>query len=232
MTRNSGSIFPARPGVALSGPAKPKGFTMRPKVRYSRILAALSVGFACILAWAAGAGPAQASPDDYSSWTSSVTLGTHISGGKQVTVSRVPGTSASLPKLAPGAKYPKEVVVVHQAAAPGPHVSPQTTVEPNSASGCTPSGTTYATCIHLVGSGLKVDSWKSDAYLCSCFSGTVSASFMVNGYVLEVYYQPFYGVGRYQSQMQNMPRTWKDGTKLCNYWYDAEGGIPCKTVKK
>ncbi|WP_188279532.1 hypothetical protein [Streptomyces sp. CBMA29] len=199
------------------------------RFRISKLLNALTIAFAVVLAWS-GPASAHASPDDFS-WISSVKLGTHIDGNQQVTLTRVPGDSPSLPKPPQGTHYPEYVLVGHVKDLPGvSQAAVKSSVSPNSASKCNPTGSAFATCIEVTGSGLTVSNWTTDAYFCSCAAGTVGASYIVNTTVLEVLYQPWYGAGRYQSRFDDLPRSWKDGTKLCNYWGGSEGGTPCITV--
>lgn len=197
--------------------------------RIPKILAALVVGFALVLAWS-GSNPAHAASDDFS-WIASVKLGTHVEGHREVTLTRVPGDSPSLPKPPAGAHYGKYVLVGHVKDLPGAaQASPEVSVVPDSASSCSPKGSAFATCIEVTGSGTTVSNWTTDAYFCSCSAGTVGASYVVNTTVLEVLYQPWFGAGRYSSQFDDLPRSWTSGTKLCNYWGESEGGEPCITV--
>jgi hypothetical protein len=176
-------------------------------------------------------GVAAAATPDYSPWTAAVPAGVYIEDGQQVVVSHVPGSSNTLPRPAVGLRYAKDVVVVHKTALPRTESpSAGTGVTPHNADGCSPSGSVYATCIHIRGSKLTVTRWTTDAYYCSCSSHSVQAQYIVNGVILQTSSEPYHGPGRYSDSAFGLPRSWRNNTQLCNYWPGSSGGKPCETL--
>jgi hypothetical protein len=191
-------------------------------------LRVIAVATLTIAAMGIGVTPAQASGPS-TSGDSSAPASTASPTDLQYEVRRVPGWSPELPAPPKGVRWAREVLMVTQRPV-SPATSDQLPAGFKSADGCTPALSIYATCIHVKGSGLRVDSWVTNAYY-SCGCNPV-AYFYANGVGLQVTSVPYQGPGRYVARFLDVPRNFANNTRLCNSWPGDHGGNPCITVHR
>jgi hypothetical protein len=152
-----------------------------------------------------------------------------------VTLSVVPGTDlARTGAAAPGTHFAASVVVVtgttlRPTASAASHVAAShVAVHPDSANGCTPFLSIYATCIDVTGSGLHVSAWETDAFYGDVNNICDVQFIWPGGWIYEEHY---YGCGngpaRYEDWSYTTPFNLPGNGPLCNIWVGSWGGEPC-----